>query len=100
MSEAFDRVVAALGERVKRRGDGKALACCPAHHDHEPSLSVSTGDDGRVLLKCFAACSAESIVGALGLKMSDLFPQDEGGGGPLSILKPTRTLGRFRLATA
>lgn len=35
---------------------GGWLACCPAHEDRSPSLSINAGDDGRVLLKCFAGC--------------------------------------------
>lgn len=51
------------------------LAKCPCHDDREPSLSISLGADGRILLKCFAGCSVEQIVRALGLEMRDLFPQ-------------------------
>ncbi len=50
------------------------LALCPAHDDQQPSLSISEGSDGRVLLHCHAGCPPEKIVKALGLKMSDLFP--------------------------
>src|SRR6185369_780475 len=49
-------------------------ACCPAHKDGKASLSISTGKDGRTLLKCFAGCSVESIVSAMGLQVEDLFP--------------------------
>jgi hypothetical protein len=38
-------------------------------------LSVGTGQDGRVLLKCFAGCPTDAIVGALGLKFGDLFAE-------------------------
>ena len=38
---------------------------CPAHDDHEPSLSVRDGDDGRLLTHCFSGCSAEAVWGAL-----------------------------------
>jgi hypothetical protein len=68
----LDRVLGKL-EHVKRSGKGHA-ARCPAHEDREASLSIRDGDDGRVLLKCFAGCSTEAIVGALGLEMRDLFP--------------------------
>jgi hypothetical protein len=34
---------------------------------------VSEGDDGRVLVKCFAGCSADQVVSALGLRMTELF---------------------------
>jgi hypothetical protein len=43
-----------------------------------------------VLLKCFAGCSAEKVVDALGLKMSDLFP--EGGRGDVSTRKSRATV--------
>ena len=49
-------------------------ACCPAHADRRPSLSISVGEQGQVLLKCFAGCSLERIVEAMGLTMTDLFP--------------------------
>lgn len=49
------------------------LVRCPAHEDQSPSLSVDTGRNGVVLLRCFAGCSVESIVAAAGLRMSDLF---------------------------
>jgi len=48
-------------------------ASCPAHHDRQPSLSVSIGDNGRVLLYCHAGCKVEDVVSALGLGMRDLF---------------------------
>lgn len=48
-------------------------ALCPAHGDQRPSLGVAVGSDGRILLKCRAGCSIESIVSALGLSMKDLF---------------------------
>lgn len=48
-------------------------ALCPAHDDRSPSLSISEGDDGRILVKCWAACTAQEIVEAMGLRLSDLF---------------------------
>ena len=71
MSSAMDRLVTAL-ERHGCRHSGGNWAC-PAHEDKTPSLSVTEGDDGRVLLKCHAGCPTEDIVGELGLKMADLF---------------------------
>jgi len=47
-------------------------AQCPAHHDQHASLSVNAGEHGGVVVKCHAGCTAESIVGALGLGLSDL----------------------------
>ena len=56
-------------------GDGWK-ARCPAHDDRQPSLSIGEGDDGRALLNCFAGCSTESIVAAIGLTTADLFSRD------------------------
>lgn len=53
--------------------DGKYMAKCPNHPDSTPSLSVSVGDGGKILLKCFAGCKVEDIVWAMGLTMNDLF---------------------------
>lgn len=56
-------------------GGGQWSAKCPAHDDQHNSLSVSIGEDGRVLLKCHAGCPAEEITAALGLTMKDLFAE-------------------------
>jgi 5S rRNA maturation endonuclease (ribonuclease M5) len=69
------RVTAAeLAARLEARPAGKGWqARCPSHEDTNPSLSISEGDEGRVLLKCHAGCLTETIVAALGLKLRDLF---------------------------
>lgn len=55
-------------------GRGHWTACCPAHEDRSPSLAITETDDGRILLKCFGGCSVQAIVGAIGMDMTDLFP--------------------------
>lgn len=47
-------------------------ACCPAHDDSTPSLSIAASDT-KVLLKCHAGCPPAQIVAALGLTMAHLF---------------------------
>ena len=86
MQRPIERVLNRL-HRVKKEGKGWT-ALCPAHDDKNPSLSIAEGDDGRVLLKCFTGCQVEAIVSAMGLEMTDLFPNVEklhdkrqGGGG-------------------
>ena len=59
-------------EKVKKNGTGW-MARCPVHDDRHACLSVGVGDDERLLLICFAGCTAEAIVAALGLTMRDLF---------------------------
>jgi len=49
---------------------------CPAHESSGgQSLTLATGDDGEVLVHCFAGCDTTDIVAAVGLTMSDLFPE-------------------------
>jgi hypothetical protein len=57
---------------VHRCGRDRWTACCPAHDDYDPSLSVAHRS-GRWLLKCFAGCSVEAITAVLGLRVGDLF---------------------------
>jgi hypothetical protein len=62
-------------DKVKGR-NGSWTARCPAHADNGPSLAVREGEDGRVLLHCFAGCETASVLGAVGMDMTDLFPPD------------------------
>jgi hypothetical protein len=57
---------------VKGR-NGNYTARCPAHEDKSPSLAVKE-QDGKILVHCFAGCSVENIVGAVGMDVTDLFP--------------------------
>ncbi len=40
-------------------------ARCPAHNDREPSLSISAGDEGKVLVRCHAGCDQARVIAAL-----------------------------------
>lgn len=84
-------------DRLKPTRNGFEARCPgPIHKsgDRHASLSVSEGYDGRVILKCHAGCSTESIVQALGLTMADLFEQR--GGGPkkyrFNVVAPNGTV--------
>ena len=76
-----DRILPLL-DKVKPKGENSWMACCPAHDDKNPSLII-TEKDGRVLLHCFShQCEVSDIVHAVGLELSDLFPEQikiEGG---------------------
>ena len=68
------------------------IARCPAHDDHDPSLSVRDGDDGRLLTHCHAGCSAEAVWSALlerGLA-------GDGGGGKTDVNDRFEKAGTFR----
>lgn len=58
-----------------RGRNGSWSAKCPAHADRSPSLSVKELADGRILMHCFGGCDTGAVLGALGLTVSDLFPE-------------------------
>lgn len=74
-SACLEKVLARL-DKVKTTGRSKWIACCPAHDDRDPSLSITEANDGKVLLKCWAGCTAAEIVEAIGLGLRDLFPDN------------------------
>ena len=62
---------------VRRRGEGWQ-ACCPAHDDTDPSLSISIGGGGRILACCHAGCSFNDIAAALQMHRSEFTPDNSG----------------------
>ncbi|MBP7748479.1 MAG: DUF927 domain-containing protein [Phycisphaerae bacterium] len=66
-------------KNVRATGPGKWQACCPAHDDKTPSLSVTEKADGTVLLCCHAGCAQKDIISALSLQPRDLFPAKNNG---------------------
>lgn len=62
-------------DKVKRTAKGNWLACCPAHDDRSPSLTIHQADDGRVLCRCWSGCSFPEIVAAVGLGFDPWFPE-------------------------
>lgn len=53
-----------------RRSQRGWVACCPAHDDRAPSLSLRLADSGRLLVCCFSGCSARAITEAIGLPLT------------------------------
>ncbi len=60
------------GSRVTRASGGW-MAQCPAHDDRTPSLSISTGQDGRALLCCHAGCGIRDILDTISVDPQALF---------------------------
>lgn len=52
-------------------------AQCPACGGRSQKLAVAESSSGSVLIHCFAGCSAAEVVRALGLRVCDLYPQNE-----------------------
>ncbi len=85
---AVARLEDALREHGCKGGSGNWT--CPAHEDSKPSLSVTEGRDGRVLLYCHAGCSFDAVMAALALPVTDAFaesPNGSGGRPPRSIVE-------------
>jgi RecA/RadA recombinase len=78
------------GMGARRVGDGKWKLRCPAHEDKTPSLDVTRGTGGKVLLICRAGCSVESVMSGLGLDMQALFDADGRDQAPRETLPPDR----------
>lgn len=55
-----------LAKALRARKTGNYwMARCPAHDDREPSLSISAGDEGKVLVRCHAGCDQTHVIAAL-----------------------------------
>jgi hypothetical protein len=59
--------------KLRKTGKDSWIACCPAHHDKSPSLHVTAKPD-TILLKCFAGCSTDEVLSAVGMTYDDLYP--------------------------
>lgn len=71
---AVDTILSRL-QKCRKTGKDSWIACCPAHQDRTPSLTVRELDDGRILVHCFSGCGAADVVAAIGLELTDLFPE-------------------------
>jgi len=83
---------------VRSTGRDQWIAKCPAHDDKSPSLAIKQIDD-RILLHDFAGCSTYEIVSALGLELSDLFPEKINTGNQ-RYTKPFPAAGILRCLTS
>lgn len=61
-------------QKVKKTGANRWLACCPAHEDNSPSLSIMQNETGKIFVHCFAQCDGRAIMAAIGMRVSDLYP--------------------------
>lgn len=61
-------------EKVRRTGPNNWIACCPAHEDNSPSMTIRAENDGRILVHCHSGCRFEEIKDAVGLGWDAWFP--------------------------
>lgn len=80
-----EQIAAELG-KARRTSNGWSCRC-PAHDDHDPSLSISDGDRGKLLVTCFAGCEPTAVISEL--KLRGLWPETGRSGDFLK--RPTRT---------
>lgn len=73
LREIIDLIARKTGYPPRLYGKGYKMRC-PAHEDKSPSLGVSEGSDGRVLMHCYCGCTIEQICDALGIVVKDLYP--------------------------
>ena len=60
-------------EGVRKSGEDRWNARCPAHEDRSPSLSIRELPDGRILLKCFAGCETGNVLASAGMRSRTFF---------------------------
>lgn len=83
-SRRIHAVLDSYGKNPSPIRNGKFQACCPAHDDRSPSLSVGELPTGVVLIHCHAGCSTDSVMEAMNLRLGDLYPDGpKGEWGPL-----------------
>ena len=75
-------------DRPREVARGRWRARCPGHSGtNTTALAITEGDDGRVLIRCYAGCEVGAVVTAIGLELKDLFPprpaQPGGGDSPM-----------------
>jgi hypothetical protein len=71
----------------RKSGKGSYMAQCPAHDDRSPSLRITEGNDGRILIYCYAGCSVFEVCDAVQVDVSDLFPPTDRNFPPMRSTK-------------
>ena len=71
----IDIILSRLQKVKKSHGRASQwMACCPAHEDKSPSLSIMQNAEGKIFVHCFAGCDGKAIMAAIGMTLADLYP--------------------------
>jgi len=70
LSGCFEYLLTQTNARQESSGQFKGT--CPAHDDHQASLSLKL-EDNRILLNCFARCDFNNVCEKLGVDPKELF---------------------------
>lgn len=78
MSSYLDRLLRHL-ENPRAQSDGWLASCPCTYHggtgeDRHPSLRLTIGEEGRLLLHCRSGCRTEDILDSIGLNFAALYP--------------------------
>lgn len=65
ITNSLEAIATALGGGKVFKNRNGFMTCCPAHNDNNPSLSISLGNNGKVLVHCFAGCSFTEVIKAI-----------------------------------
>ena len=84
----------ASGLHARRTATGW-VACCPAHDDHTPSLTLRERN-GKILVRCHAGCTQDEVLAAL--RSRGLWPETARNGEPRTPPDPDRAEDMFRAA--
>jgi putative DNA primase/helicase len=77
----LDELAAKFRGPAKRAGH-RLMVFCSSHEDtSRQSLALSQSADGKLLAHCYAGCATETILAAVGLRITDLFPDRATGNG-------------------
>tara|TARA_R110000787_G_scaffold93444_6_gene195717 strand:- start:1064 stop:1477 length:414 start_codon:yes stop_codon:yes gene_type:complete len=62
--------------KVYKSGDDEYQCLCPSHDDRNASLGLKFKED-KMILNCFAGCSMQDILDAIGLSWGDVMPDSK-----------------------
>lgn len=85
-------------DKVSKKQGGGWMARCPAHKDGNPSLAIDE-KDGRTLVKCFAGCSSDAIIGSVGLTWKDLSPEEKQSSAPSQAKPQLQLVATYKYTT-
>jgi uncharacterized ParB-like nuclease family protein len=71
----IEEIAERLNAKPTRGKTNAWTACCPAHADRSPSLSLKLATNGNILMYCFAGCSFVEICDSMGIDAGDLFQE-------------------------
>jgi hypothetical protein len=72
----YDKFLSRLSH-LRKSGQNRWRARCPAHDSDGQSLAVAVADDGRLLIKCHVGCGALDVLTAVGCSWEDCFPEEQ-----------------------